>query len=178
MDTAGTRTQLEFTIPARGLIGLRSRVLTATAGEGIINHRFEAYEPFRGEIGKRLNGVIMATEAGQVTAYALAQLANRGIMFVQPGDEVYEGQVVGEHCKEDDILGNVVRRKNLTNVRSANKDQTVTLKAARQITLEGALEYIEVDELVEVTPTCVRLRKVYLKETDRKRANRRAAARV
>jgi GTP-binding protein len=178
MDTAGTRTQLEFTVPARGLIGLRSRVLTATAGEGIMNHRFEAYGPFRGEIGKRLNGVIMATEAGQVTAYALAQLANRGIMFVQPGDEVYGGQVVGEHCKEDDILGNVVRRKNLTNVRSANKDATVTLKAARQITLEGALEYIETDELVEVTPKYVRLRKVYLKETDRKRASRRAAVRA
>ncbi|MCD4824771.1 MAG: translational GTPase TypA [Phycisphaerae bacterium] len=174
METQGARTQLDFLIPSRGLIGLRSRMLTATAGEAIMHHRFEKYDDYRGEIGGRLSGVMIATETGQVTAYALDQLAGRGIMFVAPGDQVYEGQTVGEHCKEGDIPTNVVRKKNLTNVRSANKDATVTLKAPRQITLEGALEYIEQDELVELTPNAIRLRKRQLKEADRKRAKRQA----
>ncbi len=173
METVGARSQLEFSIPARGLIGLRSRMLTATAGEVIMNHRFEEYGPYRGEIGGRVNGVMMATEAGQVTAYALAQLADRGIMFVVPGDEVYEGQIVGEYNKDKDIPVNVVRKKNLTNVRSANKDMTVTLKAARDMPLEAALEYIEVDELVEITPDNIRMRKLHLKESARKRAGRK-----
>ncbi|MCD4700043.1 MAG: translational GTPase TypA, partial [Phycisphaerae bacterium] len=132
--------------------------------------------PYRGEIDGRANGVMIATESGQVTAYALDQLANRGMMFVQPGDDVYEGQIVGEHCKDNDIPVNVARRKNLTNVRSSTKDTTVTLKAPRRITLEGALEYIAFDELVEVTPQSIRLRKANLKENDRKRVSRRAAA--
>ena len=176
MSTGGVRTQLEFTIPARGLIGLRSRVLTATAGEAIVHHRFQSYGPHRGEIAGRTNGVMIATELGQVTAYALDQLADRGAMFVEPGEEVYEGQIVGENCREGDITVNVVRRKNLTNVRSSTKDATVTLKVARKITLEGALEYVELDELVELTPSRIRLRKAHLKENDRKRAVRRAAA--
>jgi len=175
MDTAGTRSQLEFTIPARGLIGLGSRALIATAGEAIMHHRFESYGPDGGELGRRGNGTMIATESGQVTAYALDQLADRGVMFVEPGEQVYEGQIVGEHCKEDDIPVNVVRRKNLTNVRSSTKDSTVTLKSPRRLTLEGALEYIEIDELVEVTPERIRLRKTHLKENDRKRAARRAA---
>jgi len=176
MDTAGPRTQLEFTIPARGLIGLRSRILNATAGEAVMHHRFEAYGPDRGEIAKRTNGVMIASEPGAVTGYALEQLADRGIMFVQAGDAVYEGQIVGEHAKDKDIPVNVVRRKNLTNVRSSTKEATVTLKAPRPITLESALEYIELGELVEITPESVRLRKVHLKENDRKRADRRKAA--
>ncbi len=175
MTTAGPRTQLEFTIPARGLMGLRSRVLTATAGEAIMNHRFESYEPYRGEIAKRNNGVLAASEPGQATAYALQQLADRGIMFIEPGDEVYEGQVVGEHAKDNDLTVNAVRRKNLTNVRSANKDATVTLKAHRPVTLETALEYIEQDELVEITPTSVRIRKAELRESLRKQQARAAA---
>ena len=178
METVETRTQLEFTIPARGLIGLRSRVLTATAGEVVMHHRFESFGPDRGEIGKRANGVMIAIASGPVTAYALGQLADRGVMFVEPGDEVYDGQIVGEHCKDNDIPVNVVRRKNLTNVRSATKDATVTLKAPQRVPLEKALEYIELDELVEVTPGHVRLRKVHLNENDRKRAARRAVARV
>jgi GTP-binding protein len=175
METLGERTQLEFSIPARGLIGLRSRILTATAGEVIMHHRFESYGPFRGEMGGRANGVLIAIEPGQVTSYAAEQLSDRGILFVKPGDDVYEGQIVGEHCKDNDLGVNVVRRKNLTNVRSATKEATVTLKTARQITLEGALEYIEPDELVEVTPENIRLRKIHLKESDRKRADRAAS---
>ena len=172
METLGERTQIEFTIPARGLIGLRSRVLTATAGEVIMHHRFEAYGPYRGEIPGRQNGVLIATEPGMVTAYAAEQLEDRGILFVDPGDEVYAGQIVGENCKDKDLGVNVVRRKNLTNVRSANKDTTVILKATRKITLEGSLEYIEQDECVEVTPGSVRIRKTQLKESDRKRTSR------
>ena len=170
METLGERTQMEFTIPARGLIGLRSRVLTATAGEVIMHHRFASYGPYRGDIAGRQNGVLIATEPGMVTAYAAEQLADRGILFVDPGDEVYAGQVVGENCKDKDLGVNVVRRKNLTNVRSANKDMTVVLKAIREITLEGSLEYIESDEYVEVTPDNIRIRKMHLKESDRKRA--------
>ncbi len=176
MDTGKTRTQLEFTIPARSLIGLRSRVLTATAGEAIMHHRFECYQAYRGDIGKRANGVLVATQTGSVTAYALGQLADRGVMFVVPGQQVYTGQIVGEHCRDKDIPVNVVRKKNLTNVRSSTKDATVVLKAPRTITLEGALEYIELDELVEVTPEFVRMRKTHLDESTRKRHARRAAA--
>ncbi len=176
MATIGNRTQLEFTVPARGLIGLRSKAMTATAGEAIMHHRFNAYGPYRGDIPGRVNGVMIATEAGQVTAYALDQLAGRGIMFVEPGEKVYEGQIIGEHCKMNDIPVNVARRKNLTNVRSSTKDASVTLKAPRQITLENALEYIDLDELVEITPDSIRLRKTHLKENDRKRVSRRAVA--
>ena len=174
METFRGRTQLVFTVPARGLIGLRSRVLNATAGEVVMHHRFESYGLYRGEMDKRANGVMVAVESGQVTAYALEQLASRGLMFVEPGDDVYEGQIVGEHCKDNDIPVNVVRRKNLSNVRSSTKEATCTLKAPRRVALEAALEYIELDELVEVTPQCVRLRKVHLKDNDRKRAARRA----
>ncbi len=176
MDSSGPRAELEFTIPARGLIGLRGRMLTATAGEGIMHHRFEAYGPHRGEIGGRQNGVMIATDTGQVTGYALEQLAGRGIMFVTPGQEVYAGQVVGEHCRDKDLPVNVAKKKPLTNMRSSTKEATVTLKAPRPITLESALEYIEGDELVEVTPDSIRIRKVHLNESERKRLARRGAA--
>ena len=178
MNTAEARTQIEFTIPARGLIGLRSRLLTATAGEVVMHHRFDSYGPYRGEIGGRANGVMIATQSGRVTTYALRQLANRGVMFVEPDDDVYEGQIVGEHCKDNDISVNVVRRKSLTNVRSSKKEATVMLKAPRRITLEGVLEYIELGEMVEVTPRHIRLRKTHLKENDRKRAARCDVVRV
>ena len=178
MDTQGNRTVLEFTVPARGLIGLRNRMLTATKGEAIMHHRFHRYEPKRGEISHRANGVMIATEPGQVTAYALDQLADRGIMFVEPGDQVYEGQVVGENSKDNDIPLNVARAKKLTNMRAASKDSTVTLKAARKMSLEAALEYIEDDELVELTPKSIRLRKKCLTENDRKRSARKQPATV
>jgi GTP-binding protein len=176
MDTIGERTQMEFLIPARGLIGLRSRLLTATAGEAIMHHRFAEYGPFRGEIGGRTRGVLVAMETGSATTYALEALAERGVMFVSPGDPVYEGQVVGEHCKDNDLVVNVVRAKKLDNMRSSTKEATVRLKAPRTLSLEAALEYIEADELVELTPGSVRLRKRHLKENDRKRAARNLAA--
>ena len=172
MDTSGPRSELEFTIPSRGLIGLRSRMLTATAGEAVMHHRFDCYGPYRGEVPHRTNGVMIATESGAVTGFALEQLADRGVMFVQPGDAVYAGQIVGEHCMDKDIPVNVVRRKNLTNIRSSTKEATVTLKAPRAITLESALEYIDLDELVELTPNSIRLRKLHLTENARKRAGR------
>ena len=176
MDSQGARTMLEFTIPARGLIGLRNRMLTASKGEAIMHHRFHRYEPTRGEIGGRANGVMVATDSGQVTAWALDQLASRGMMFVEPGDQIYAGQLVGEHCKENDISVNAVKMKRLTNMRAASKDATVVLKPARKMTLEAAMEYIDNDELVEITPQSVRMRKRLLTEIDRKRAGRKPAA--
>jgi GTP-binding protein len=178
MNTNEARTQFEFTIPARGLIGLRSRMLTATAGEVVMHHRFDSWGPYRGEIGGRANGVMIATQSGRSTTHALRQLADRGVMFVEPDDPVYEGQIVGEHCRENDIPVNVARRKGLTNVRSSTKEATVMLKAPRRITLDNALEYIEFDEMIEVTPEHIRLRKTHLSENDRKRAGRCAAARA
>ncbi|HET6442367.1 MAG TPA: translational GTPase TypA [Phycisphaerae bacterium] len=176
MEARGSRTHIEFTVPARGLIGLRNRLLNATQGQAIMHHRFIAYAPYRGDIPGRTTGVLIASETGQVTAYALNQLADRGIMFVAPGEPVYEGQVVGEHGKGNDITVNVVRQKKKTNMRASTKEATVTLKAPRRLALEEALEYIEDDELVELTPQSVRLRKQRLKESDRKRLSRRAAA--
>ncbi len=175
MERRGDRTHLEFTVPARGLIGLRNRMLTATAGEAIMHHTFDSYGPYRGPIGGRLTGVMIATDTGRVTGYALDQLADRGIMFVEPGDQVYEGQLVGEHCKDKDIPVNAVKMKRLTNMRNATKEATVTLKAARKMSLEVALEYIEDDELVELTPQSIRLRKKLLKETDRRKEGRKLA---
>ncbi len=173
MEDRGTATShLVFEITSRALIGLRSRLLTATQGEAIMSHRFERYVPMSNDAAGRQNGVMIATEAGQVTAYAVEQLHDRGILFVKPGDKVYGGQVVGEHNRDNDIPVNIVRLKALTNIRSANKEATVTLKAPRAITLEDALEYIEDDELVELTPSNVRLRKKILDEGMRKRAER------
>jgi GTP-binding protein len=176
MDTRGNLAHMEFIIPARGLIGMRSRMLNATQGEAIMHHTFARYDKARGSIPRRANGVMIALESGQVTAYALDQLSDRGMMFVVPGDRVYEGQVVGEHCKDDDICVNVVRQKKLTNMRASTKDFTVILKAAREMSLEAALEYIENDELVELTPQSIRLRKRYLQESERRRNSRRLAA--
>jgi GTP-binding protein len=178
MHSGNARTQIEFAIPARGLIGLRSRILTASAGQAIVHHRFKEYGEHRGDIPGRNNGVMIATESGQVTAYAIESLADRGVMFVLPGDQVYEGQIVGEHNRDTDIPVNVCRKKALTNIRQANKEATVTLKAPRTITLEAALEYIDDDEYVEVTPTQVRIRKMHLKEADRRRITRREASLV
>jgi GTP-binding protein len=151
-------------------------MLTATAGNAIMHHTFIEFGPYLGAMPGRSNGVMIATESGAVTGYALDALADRGVMFVSPGDQVYEGQVVGEHNRDVDIPINVARKKQLTNMRNANKDATVTLKAPRKISLEGALEYIEDDELVELTPKSIRIRKVLLKEADRKREGRRLAS--
>ncbi len=172
MEAREARTYLEFTIPSRGLIGLRNRVLTATNGTIIMHHNFYEYEYFRGSVPHRGLGVLVASESGTVTPYALDALADRGTMFVSPTQPVYEGQIVGEHCRENDIVVNVCRQKKLTNIRAASADKTVVLKPPRQITLEIALEFIADDELVEVTPDGIRLRKRLLNENARKRAAR------
>ncbi|MGF1578255.1 MAG: translational GTPase TypA [Gemmataceae bacterium] len=176
MESRGSFSHIEFTIPARGLIGLRTRVLNSTAGEAIMHHNFWKYEDSRSGVPGRVNGVMISTEKGRVTAYALDGLQDRGILFVEPGDEVYEGQVVGEHCRDNDLPVNVCREKKLTNIRSATAEKGIILKKARTMSLEEALEYVEDDELVEITPTAIRLRKMLLKEADRKRQSRAAKA--
>ncbi len=173
MDTHGETTHIEFTIPARGLIGLRTRLLNASGGQAITHHTFYDYQPTRGAIPSRLNGVMVSTETGRTTAYALENLQERGTLFVGAGEQVYEGQIVAEHCRDNDLPVNACREKKLTNIRSSTAEKTILLKPPRQMTLELALEYIEEDEYVEVTPNAVRLRKMYLKENDRKRHERR-----
>jgi GTP-binding protein len=175
MDTRGEMTHVEFTIPARGLIGLRTRLMNATSGRAIMHHNFYDYQAVRGSIPARVNGVMVSTETGRTTAYALENLQERGSLFVGPGEAVYEGQVVGEHCRDNDLPVNVCREKKLTNVRASTAEKTALLKPPRQLTLELALEYIEEDELVEITPAAIRLRKSLLKESDRKKQARQAA---
>lgn len=170
MDAQGDLTHMEFTIPARGLIGLRTRLMTATRGEAIMHHNFYDYQPMRGSVPSRANGAMISTEKGRTRAYALDNLQDRGVLFVGAGEDVYEGQVVGEHCRDNDLPVNVCREKKLTNIRAAGSDKAIILKPPRQLTLEMALEHIEEDELVEITPKAIRLRKVFLKEVDRKRS--------
>ena len=178
MDNRQGQVHLEFTIPARGLIGLRTRMLTATQGEAVMHHNFHEYAPLRGDVPARVNGVMISNVAGSVNAYALNTLQDRGVLFVEPGDPVYEGQVVGEHCREDDIVVNPTKAKKLSNMRTTSSDENIILKPARKMTLEQALEYIEEDELVEVAPQSIRLRKDLLTENERKRANRKQAAMI
>jgi GTP-binding protein len=164
---------MEFNIPSRGLFGLHARLLTATQGRAVMHHNFAQYEPIRGSVPQRQAGVMIATDAGTVTAYALDALFDRGIFFVEPGEQVYEGQVVGEHCKDNDIPVNAVRAKQMTNMRAAGKDDNARVKAPRRMSLEPAMEYIQEDELVEITPKAIRIRKRFLKEADRKRDARK-----
>ena len=174
LDARGEMTHVEFTIPARGLIGLRTRLMNATSGQAIVHHNFYDYQPVRGSIPGRVNGVMVSTEKGRTTAYALENLQERGTLFVGAAEPVYEGQVLGEHCRDNDLPVNACREKKLTNVRSATSEKNVLLKPPRQMTLELALEYIEEDELVEVTPGAIRMRKMLLKEADRRRYARQA----
>jgi GTP-binding protein len=167
-----TMTHLAFEIPARSLIGLRGRTLTATQGEAIMHHRFLRYQPASTEVSHRQNGVMIATEAGAVTAHAVEAVHERGVLFVVPQEKVYAGQIVGEHNRDSDLPINITRLKHLTNIRSSTKEATVTLKAPRRMSLEEAIEYVEDDELVEITPASVRLRKKILDEGMRKRAER------
>jgi GTP-binding protein len=176
MDRKGTFTRLEFTVPARGLIGVRSRLLNATAGEATMHHVFHGYGPFRGAIEERTSGVLVSMAQGQTTFYAMDGLRDRGSFFVPEGAEVYEGMLVGEHCKDNDLVVNVVREKKATNVRSSTKETFVKLPPPRAFNVEDALEYVGEDELVEVTAKSIRLRKLHLKETDRKRNERRSEA--
>jgi GTP-binding protein len=175
MDSHGDLTHLEFTIPARGLIGLRTRLLNATGGQAIMHHNFYDYQPVRGGIPARVNGVMVSTETGRATPFALDNLQERGILFIGGGEQVYEGQIVAEHCRDNDLPVNVCREKKLTNIRAAGADKAIILKPPRQMTLELALEYIEEDELVEVTPKAIRMRKRFLTENERKRFARQAA---
>jgi GTP-binding protein len=150
-------------------------MLNATSGEAIMHHNFYDYQPLRGSIPGRVNGVMISTETGRSTAYALENLQERGTLFVGAGEAVYEGQVVGEHCRDNDLPVNVCREKKLTNVRASTAEKTILLKPPRQLPLELALEYIEEDELVEITPTGIRLRKMFLKEQDRRKLARQQA---
>ncbi len=165
---------MEFMIPSRGLFGLHARVMNATRGRAVMHHTFERYELMRGAIPQRKAGVMIATTTGQVTAYALDALYDRGIFFVEPGETVYEGQVVGEHCKEKDIPVNAAKGKQLTNVRASGKDDAAKVRPARKMSLELSLEYIQEDELVEICPSSIRIRKRLLKEGDRRRQTRKA----
>ena len=170
MEGRGDRTHLEFDIPARGLMGLRSNLLTATAGEAVVAHRFKDYEPYKGDIERRTNGSLVSLETGVSVAYSMDKLQDRGRFFIDPGEDVYMGQVVGEHTRERDLNVNICKTKKLTNVRAAGSDEKVMLPPPIRFSLEEALEYISEDEMVEVTPHFMRLRKVLLDPLDRKRA--------
>ncbi len=172
MENAGDRVNLEFNIPSRGIIGLRTNVLTASAGEAIMAHRFKEYAPYKGEIARRTAGSMIAMETGTAFAYALDKLQDRGRFFINPQDEVYAGQVVGEHVHEKDLVINVTKAKKLTNMRASGSEEKVRLSPPLQFSLEEALEYIKADEYVEVTPKSMRMRKIILDELERKRANR------
>ena len=172
METNGDRTRLEFTIPSRGIIGLRSNMLTATAGEAIMTHRLKGFEPWTGEIEMRVNGSIISGETGTAYAYSIDKLQDRGRFFISPMEQVYEGQVIGEHTRQNDITVNVTKAKQLTNMRASGSDEKTSITPPKVFSLEEALEYIKEDEYVEVTPHAMRLRKILLNETDRKRASK------
>jgi len=169
MEPRGDRTLLEFDIPTRGIMGLRSNMLTATQGEAVMAHRFKEYQPYKGEIDRRNNGSLVSLETGNAIAYSMNKLLDRGKFFVEPGEEIYAGQVVGEHTRERDLNVNICKTKKLTNVRASGSDEKIILPPAVKFSLEEALEYIREDELVEVTPHFMRIRKVLLDPLDRKR---------
>ncbi len=170
---SGTTTRMTFMVPGRGLIGFRTEFLTLTKGYGTMHHRFAEYGEWRGDVVTRRQGVLVASESGQATAYSLASLEDRGVMFITPGTTVYEGMIVGEHTRENDLTVNVVKQKHQSNVRSATKDESVRLKSARQLSLEEAITYIEDDELCEITPHSFRLRKRELNKSEREKAAKR-----
>ena len=169
MEPRGDRTLLEFEIPTRGLMGLRSNLLTATQGEAVVAHRFKDYQPYKGDIERRTNGSLVSIETGTAIAYSINKLLDRGRFFVEPGEEIYAGQVVGEHTRERDLNINICKTKKLTNVRAAGSDEKIVLPPAIKFSLEEALEYIQEDELVEVTPHYMRIRKILLDPLARKR---------
>jgi GTP-binding protein len=172
MAPKGDRMLLEFQIPSRGIIGLRNYLLTATAGETIMSHRFIEFQPYKGDIPERQNGSLISMEKGQSIPYSLSNLQDRGKFFVDPNEDIYEGQVIGENTRADDLVVNVTKTKKLSNMRSSGADEKVKIAPAIQFSLEEALEYIQADEYVEVTPSTIRLRKVLLKENERKRARK------
>ena len=170
MESNNDRTRLEFSIPSRGIIGLRSNMLTGTAGEAIMTHRLKGFEPWVGAIDMRSNGSIISGEAGTAFAYSLDKLQDRGRFFIAPTDQVYGGQVIGEHTRSADITVNITKSKQLTNMRASGTDDKSALAPPKVFSLEEALEYIKEDEYLEITPNAMRLRKIFLNEHDRKRA--------
>jgi GTP-binding protein len=172
METAGDRVNIEFNIPSRGIIGLRTNVLTASAGEAIMAHRFKEYQPYKGDIERRTNGSMIAMETGTAFAYAIDKLQDRGKFFIFPQEEVYAGQVVGEHAHDNDLVINVTKSKKLTNMRASGSDDKARIVPPIVFSLEEALEYIKEDEYVEITPKSMRMRKIILDELERKRANK------
>jgi len=173
IETRNDRVVVEFSIPARGIIGLTNPVLTATEGEAVIAHRFKAYEPWKGEIQNRRNGSLIAMETGTAIAYSIDKLQDRGKFFIEPGVEVYAGQIIGENTRQDDIVVNVTKTKKLTNIRTSGSDDKAIIIPAIKFSLEEAMEYIKGDEYVEVTPKSIRIRKILLDENERKRAQKR-----
>ncbi|MEA3451770.1 MAG: GTP-binding protein, partial [Bacteroidota bacterium] len=169
IETKSDRLVLDFSIPSRGLIGITNPMLTATKGEAVISHRFKAFEPWKGNIEKRRQGSLIAMESGKVLSYALDKLQSRGKFFIDPIEQVYEGQVVGEHVRDDDLVVNVIKAKKQTNVRAASADDKVAIAPAVKMSLEQIMEYIKEDEYVELTPKSIRMRKILLKEFERKR---------
>jgi GTP-binding protein len=169
------RVRLDYRIPARGLIGFQAEFMTLTRGTGIMSHVFDDYAPMKAEIAERRNGVLISGEKGPAVAYALWKLQERGKMFVSPGDPLYEGIIIGIHSRDNDLIVNPIKGKQLTNVRASGTDEAVRLVPPIQVTLESAIEFIADDELVEITPKSIRIRKRFLSEHDRKRASREAA---
>lgn len=163
MEPKGSIQHLEFDIPARGLIGLRNRMLTATTGEAVMTHRFKSYEPMKGDIPSRINGSLVSMETGSGTAYSIDKLQDRGVFFIDPGEEIYVGQVIGEHTRNNDLVVNIIKGKKLTNMRASGSDDNARVAPKRQFSLEDALEYIQKDEYVEVTPKSLRMRKIQFK---------------
>lgn len=167
MEPKGDQQHLEFDIPSRGLIGLRNNVLTATAGEAVMNHRFKEYQPYKGEIKGRINGSLISMENGPGTAYSIDKLQDRGVFFVPPGEDLYTGQVIGEHSRENDLVVNVQKGKKLTNMRAAGSDDNSKIAPPKKFSLEEAMEYIQKDEYLEITPQNIRMRKIWLDENTR-----------
>jgi GTP-binding protein len=172
IKTQGDRSHLEFDIPSRGIIGLRNYILTATEGEAIMAHRFKEFQPWKGEIPGRRNGSLISMETGTAIAYSINKLQDRGKFFIHPNEEIYEGQIVGEHIRQNDITVNVIKTKKLTNIRAAGSDDKIFITPAVIFSLEEAMEYIGEDEYLEVTPRSLRLRKIFLKEHERKRSGK------
>lgn len=172
METKGDNQHMEFEIPSRGLIGLRTQMLTATAGEAVMAHRFSQYKPFKGEISGRQNGVLISKEQGVATPYSIDKLQDRGKFFIDPGEEVYPGMIIGENSRNDDLVVNVIEAKKMTNVRAAGRDDASAIAPKIEMSLEECMEYIQADECIEVTPNYIRLRKILLREEDRKRQKR------
>ena len=175
MEPKGDLQHLEFDIPARGLIGLRNNVLTASGGEAIMTHRFKEYAPYKGNIQGRINGSLISMEGGAATAYTIDKLQDRGVFFVDPGEDLYMGQVIGEHSRDNDLVVNVQKGKKLTNMRASGSDNNVKIAPARKFSLEEAMEYIQKDEYLEITPKSIRMRKIYLDENERKRYSNKEA---